>query len=119
MLRGGRWPGSGDRARRPASRRGTEESRRSVVQFAQHLVEGALGFEADAGYLGEPDLAVGDDGVIGEPAGGLELARVGLVAAELERCGDVQRELMSAVGDAAARGPAVFAQHLLDAKVFG
>ena len=43
-----------------------------------------------------------DHGVVGEAAGGLELAGVGLVAAELEGCGDVQGELVSAMGNAAA-----------------
>ena len=63
---------------------------RSVgVQLAQHLVERALGFEADTGDLGEPNPAVGDHRVIGKAAGGLELTGVGLVAAELEGCGDV------------------------------
>jgi hypothetical protein len=62
---------------------------RSRVKPAQHLVESPLALEADAGDLRESDSTVADHGVVGEAAGGLELAGVGLVAAELEGRGDV------------------------------
>ncbi|MEU0837906.1 GntR family transcriptional regulator [Streptomyces sp. NPDC005962] len=55
------------------------------MQVAQHLVEGGLALEADAGDVGQADAALLDDGVVGEASGGLELARVGLVAAESQR----------------------------------
>src|SRR4051794_26462032 len=86
----------------------------SVVEPAQDLVESALALEADAGDLGESDSAVADHGLVGEAAGRLELTGVGLVAAELQGCGDVQGELMASVWDAATRGPAMRPQHLLD-----
>ena len=57
-LGGGRWPGSGGCARRPVAAAGAPDSGGLAVQFAQHLVEGGLAFEADAGGLGQPDAAV-------------------------------------------------------------
>jgi hypothetical protein len=65
-------------------------------------VEVGLALESDAGALAGSDATALDHGVVGEAAGGLELAGVGLVAAEPERGCDVQGELVSAVGDAAA-----------------
>src|SRR6478752_3553729 len=91
----------------------------SAVQGLEDLVELGLALEPDARDLGQADPAVHHDGVVGEAAGGLELARVGLVAAELERGRDVQGELVSAVRDAAAGGPAVLAQPVLDPQVLG
>src|SRR3712207_7909263 len=41
--------------------------------------------------------AVADHGSVGEAAGGLELTRVGLIPAELEGRGDVERELMASI----------------------
>src|SRR6476661_5898237 len=101
-------------------RRGSNVGGRgSAVQGLEDLVELGLALEPDARDLGQADPAVHHDGVVGEAAGGLELARVGLVAAELERGRDVQGELVAAVRDAAAGGPAVLAQHVLDPQVLG
>ena len=80
------------------------------VQAAQDLVEDGLALEADARALARRDPAALDDRVVREATGGLELTRVGLVAAELEGGRDVQGELVPAVRDAAPRGPAVLAR---------
>jgi hypothetical protein len=60
-----------------------------AVEFAQDAMGGGLALEADAGSVGESDPAVAEHGFVGASAGGLELARVGLVAAELEGCSAV------------------------------
>ncbi len=54
-----------------------------------------------------------------KPPVGWNSPGVGLVAAQLERGGDVQAELVSAVGNAATRGPAVLLEHFLDPQVLG
>ena len=101
------WAAAGGRAAvdvraARSQQRGHQTAVDLAVQFAQHLVEGGLRLEADAGRLGQSDAAVEDHRVVGEATGGLELAGVGLVAAELEGCRDVQRELVSAMRNAAA-----------------
>src|SRR6266540_4147208 len=88
------------------------------MQLLEHLVELGFLLEADAGGVGEADAAGFDGGVVGEAAGGMEFAGVGLVAAELEGGGDVEGELVAAVRDAAAGGPALLAEEVLDAEVF-
>src|SRR6478735_8871450 len=128
LMESSSWPPAstaidGNRRRATAvdgGRRGSNVGGRgSAVQGLEDLVELGLALEPDARDLGQADPAVHHDGVVGEAAGGLELARVGLVAAELERGRDVQGELVSAVRDAAAGGPAVLAQHGLDPQVLG
>src|SRR4051794_4774378 len=87
------------------------------VQLPQDLVEVGFALEPDAGSVVELDAAVLHHRVVGEAAGGLELAWVGLVATELEGGSDVQRELVPTVRDAAARGPTMLGEHVLDAAV--
>ena len=89
------------------------------MQGAEHLEELGLALEADAGQVLRGDAGVADDGVVGESARGLELAGVGLVAAQVEAGGDVEGELVAAVRDAAARGPAVLVQDVEDPSVLG
>lgn len=72
------------------------------MQSLEDLGELGLALEPDAGQVAGSDAAVRDDRVVGEPAGGLELARVRLVAAEVQGRCDVEGELVPAVRDAAA-----------------
>src|SRR5258708_36696 len=62
-----------------------------------------LALEADAGRVGQGDLAVDHGAVVGEAAERREDLRVGFIAAALQADGDVERELMAAMRHAASR----------------
>ena len=67
--------------------------------------------EADARRTRQADMAVDHRNVVGEAVERPEYVRVGLVAAEVEAGRDMERELVAAVRDAAARRPAVLGEH--------
>ncbi len=77
----------------------------------------SLGFEADAGNVRQPDIAILDRDAVGEAAEGLEHVGIRLVAAEMEPGGDVERHLMSAMGHDAPARPALLRQHLERAQI--
>src|SRR5699024_8517371 len=83
----------------------------------KNLVELRLALEPDAWKVTRCHTAAGDHRIVGEATGGLELSGVGLVAAQLEGCGDVQRDLVSAVRDAPAGGPTVLGEHVQETAV--
>ncbi len=77
-----------------------------------HLrVEIVFALEADARQIRHGDVAVLDADAVGETAIGLEQVGIALVAAEAEAGRDVERHLMAAVRDTAARRPAQRLQH--------
>lgn len=69
------------------------------------------------GRLGHRDAAVLDAHAVGEAAEGLEEVRVGLVAAQPQTRGDVERHLVPAVRDEPARCPAQRPQRLERAEI--
>src|SRR3546814_3483450 len=74
--------------------------------------------EADARRIGQRDAPAFHPGVVGEAAEGREDLRIGLVAAELQAGGDVQRELMPAMRHHVAAGEAMVAEQGEGAQVF-
>src|SRR5688500_17226551 len=92
----------------PTRRPGSPER---SVQGLEHRVERVLRLEPDTRDLRHPDTTFHHGYVVGKAAEGREDFRVALIAAKPEAHGDVQRELVPAMRDAAARTPAVFDQH--------
>ena len=70
------------------------------------------------GKIRHGDVAVLDAHAVGETAIGLEQIGIALIAAEAEAGGDVERHLVAAMRDAAARRPAMGLQHRQRALIF-
>ena len=87
------------------------------MQPPHDVVQSRLGLDADTRDVRQPDVSVCDGGAVGEASERLEDIRVGLVAAEAETCGDVERHLVTAVRNAAAWRPRMLPQHLHDAEI--
>ena len=85
---------------------------------AHDRMQARLCLDADARDVGQRDVAINDGRVVGKAAERLEHVRVGLVAAESEAGGNVERHLVAAVRDAAARRPAVVLEHLQRPQIF-
>ena len=82
------------------------------------LIRSDFALEADARQLGHDDVPVLDAHAVREAAIGLEQVGIALVAAEAEAGRDVERHLVSAMRDAAARRPAELLEHIERAQVF-
>src|SRR5689334_20033594 len=93
----------------------TASSRRKRLHFR---VEIRLALEADARQLRHDDVAVVHADAVGEAAIGLEQVRIAFIAAEAETGRDVERHLVAAMRDAAARRPAMRMQDFERALIF-
>ncbi len=91
---------------------------RLIAQGAREFVELGLFFKADSGGVGYPDVAIFDGEFVGETAEGLKYAGIGFISAEVKSGGDIERHLVAAVGNDAARRPAVSFKNVEGTQVF-
>src|SRR5262249_58719689 len=78
-------------------------------------IERRLTLEADAGPVGQREIAALQFGIIGKAAEGAEYAGIGFRAAEAETAGNGERHLIAAVGKQRTARPAVALAHREDA----
>src|SRR5438477_2018426 len=86
-------------------------------QLPHHFDQIRLAFESDAGKLRHRDETVLYAETVGKSAVRLKQVRIALVAAEAEARGDIERHLLPAMRDAAARRPAALPEHIEGAQV--
>src|SRR5262249_1581505 len=104
------------KSRFASSRRpGMTASRRQGLHFPVAI---RLALQADARQFRHDDVAGLHADAVGEAAIGLEQIRIALIAAKAEAGGDVERHLVTAMRDAAARRPAMRVQDFERALVF-
>src|ERR1700690_180351 len=97
----------------------TTEKARDLQCQRLHLTEEiGFSFEADTGKIWHRDVPIFHAHTVRETAIGLEQVGIALVAAEPETGGDIERHLMSAMRDAAARAPTRHFKHLERALIF-
>src|SRR5258705_5600375 len=77
-----------------------------------------FGFKTNARRIGQRDVTVFNGRIVGESAEGLKYSRIRFISAESQSGGDMQRQLVAAVWNAAAGRPTVFLQHIQYAQVF-
>src|ERR1022692_3278927 len=84
-----------------------------------HLrIEIGFALKTDTRQIRHGDVAVLDPDAVREAAIGLEQVWIALIAAEAEAGRDIQRHLMAAMRNAAARRPALGFEHLERALIF-
>src|SRR5579872_4110516 len=74
-------------------------------------------FKPDARRLRQRDVTVFNGRVVRESAKGLKYSRVGFISTKSQSGGDMQRQLVAAMRNAAGRRPAIFLEHIQNPHV--